>query len=254
VISVSGTIEAPESISDVIDKTLIGTNDAEITGGLTLRESNNVVIKNILFSNGEGGSGDTLEVSMSTCIWIDHCEFRDGSDGNLDIVRQSDFVTVSWSRFYYTSGHDHMLSNLCGNGQPVPEDEGKLNVTFHHNWWGAGVKERMPRVRYGKVHVFNNYYKYEPVSGDAGQSYNVAAGFHSKLVVENNYFDGTNSPIVFHSDEGTAEVVHSGNEFAGTSGDPVSRGASFTPPYQYQQAMNPAAQVKALVTAGAGRK
>jgi hypothetical protein len=27
----------------------------------------------------------------------------------LDIVRESDFITVSWSRFFYTQGHAHML-------------------------------------------------------------------------------------------------------------------------------------------------
>ncbi len=31
-------------------------------------------------------------------------------------------------------------------------------ITFHHNWWSTNVAERMPRVRFGQVHAFNNYY------------------------------------------------------------------------------------------------
>lgn len=249
VIAVSGRITAPDQLSSVRDKTLIGINNAEITGGFRLSGARNVIIKNIKFTHG---NGDTVEVSGCQCMWLDHCDFADGTDGNLDIVRASDFVTVSWSKFYYTSGHNHMLSNLCGNAQPRDEDIGKLNITFHHNWWGAGVKERMPRVRYGKVHVFNNYYHYETVANDAGQSYCIAAGYRSKLLVENNYFDGSRDPIIWQVDEGTAEVVERGNELVGASGDRVSRGSSFQPPYSYK--MDTGAQVKNVVRSGAGAR
>ncbi len=247
VFAVSGAIDSPGGIGGVSDKTLLGVNGAEIRGRFGLSGARNVIIKDIVFRDGDD---DTFELSGGECVWLDHCVFRDGLDGNLDIVRASNFVTVSWSRFYYTRGHDHMLSNLCGNGQPVPEDEGKINITFHHNWWGAGVKERKPRVRYGQVHVFNNYYRYEPVPGDSGDSYQVAAGYMSKLLVENNYFDGSNSPIRWMDDENTAQVVERGNEFVGTSGDIVTRGASFDPPYDYT--MDLGSQVKDLVLAGAG--
>jgi pectate lyase len=249
VIAVSGLIDSPGGLGGVSDKTLLGVDGAEIRGGFGLSGARNVIIKDIVFSDG---ADDTFELSGGTCVWFDHCEFRDGADGNLDIVRGSDLVTVSWSRFYYTRGHEHMLSNLCGNQQPRAEDEGKINITFHHNWWGAGVKERKPRVRYGKVHVFNNYYRYEPVPNDTGDSYQVAAGYMSKLLVENNYFDGSNTPIRWMSDENTAEVVERGNAFVGTSGEVVTRGAAFEPPYQYT--MDQAEAIKDLVLAGAGAR
>ena len=38
------------------------------------------------------------------------------------------------------------------------EDTGRLKVTWHHNHWVERVIERMPRVRFGQVHVFNNYF------------------------------------------------------------------------------------------------
>ncbi len=250
VIAVSGSIAAPDSVTGVRDKTLIGLSGAEITGGLSLGSSRNVIIKNIRFRDGSGGAGDTFELTGSECVWFDHCEFVDGEDGNLDIVRASDLITVSWSRFYYTRGHEHMLSNLCGNANDRPDDVGKINITFHHNWWGAGVKERMPRVRYGQVHVFNNYYRYEPVAGDTGQSYCIAAGQNAKLLVEGNYFDGSSSPIRWMSDEGTGEVVERDNAFVNTSGEVVTRGASFAPPYPY--ATDPANLVRDIVMSGAG--
>jgi pectate lyase len=248
VIAVSGKMSSPGGVSDVRDKTLIGIDNAEITGGFVLSNSQNVIIKNIKFSDG---SDDTFELTGCECVWFDHCEFSDGKDGNLDIVRGSDFVTVSWSRFYYTRGHSHMFSNLCGNSQPRDEDDGRINITFHHNWWGAGVRSRSPRVRYGKVHVFNNYYHYEKVENDGGQSYCIGAGYKSKLLVENNYFDNSKKPIQWMSDEGTAEVVETGNTFV-DSGGVVTRGDSFVPPYSYT--MDPAPQIKDAVMAGAGVK
>src|SRR5690606_31431125 len=96
----------------------------------------------------------------------------------------------------------------------------------------------------------NNYYHYTKVDGDGGHVGTVAAGQHSKLLVENNYFEGSKSPIYFQSDGGTAEVVHSGNEFDGTSGTGVSRGSSFSPSYSYT--LESADEAKASVMAGGG--
>ena len=247
VIEVLGKLSGVGEVSGAEDKTVIGASGAGITGGIHLRSSKDIIFRNIEFSDG---SNDTFEMSGSQCIWFDHCDFRDGKDGNLDIVRGSDLITVSWSKFYYTKGHGHMLSNLCGNKNDNSEEIGKINITFHHNWWGAGVRSRQPRVRYGQVHVFNNYYHYTKVDGDGGHVGTVAAGQHSKLLVENNFFEGSKSPIYFQSDGGTAEVVHSGNEFDGTSGTGVSRGSSFTPSYSYT--LQSAAEAKASVMAGAG--
>ena len=134
VIAVWGRIDSPGSVSGVTDETLIGVNGAEITGGFVMSGSRNVIIQNIIFSDG---SNDTFELTGCECVWFDHCEFRDGSDGNLDIVRASDLITVSWSKLYYTKSHDHMLSNLCGNSNDRPDDEGKSNITFQHDWRGG---------------------------------------------------------------------------------------------------------------------
>jgi len=181
VIALNGQISGVGGLSGVKDKTLIGINGARISGGMGFSGARNVIVKNIEFADG---SNDTFELSGSECVWFDHNIFRDGRDGNLDIVRASNYVTVSWNKFYYTRGHGHMLSNLNGNGNGRTSDRDKLKITFHHNWWGAGVKERMPRTRYGDMHIYNNYYKYEKVSGDAGQNYCIGAGIEAELLIE----------------------------------------------------------------------
>ena len=113
-------------------------------------------------------------------IWFDHDAISDGSDGNLDITHASDFITISYTKFFYstkrtdpndTGAVGHRVCNLIGHSDSnSSEDTGHLNVTFHHNWWADNVMERMPRVRFGKVHVFNNLYT------AAGNNYAVGLG------------------------------------------------------------------------------
>jgi pectate lyase len=79
-------------------------------------------------------------------------------DGLLDITRESDLVTVSWSRFL-----PPRQDQLVGSSDRHTSDEGRLRVTFHHNHWD-GVKERAPRVRWGQVHVLRNLYRVPPDS------------------------------------------------------------------------------------------
>ena len=66
---------------------------------------------------------------------------------------------------------------------------GKLSVTFHHNWWAQNVNQRMPRTRFGDIHVFNNLYT------STGNSYCTNAGIQTHLLVENNVYIGVNNPL-----------------------------------------------------------
>lgn len=249
VIKVSGKINlGADAIQISSDKTLEGINGAEIAGTTRIYNAKNVILRNIKFNGANLAEGeDTTEVTGSSCVWVNHCEFFDGSDGNLDLVRGSDLITVSWSKFYYVArSHSHRLSNLCGNNDE--DTPGKINFTFHHNWWGPKVIERMPRVRNGKTHIFNNYYS------SAGNNYCVGAGYNSKLVVENNFFDGVKDPIVFQFDLDTAQVVESGNDYSNATGSHVSRGASFKPSDFYEYTLESAQAAKSSVMAGAGVK
>ena len=46
---------------------------------------------------------DALNVDGSTRVWVDHCDISDGQDGNFDIIKAANYITVSWTRFSYSS-------------------------------------------------------------------------------------------------------------------------------------------------------
>ena len=124
-----------------------------------------------------------------TNVWVDHCDIYDCADGGIDVVNGADFVTISWCKFYYTTPNGHEDVVLIGNNDnKASTDTGKLHVTLHHNWWSLLCRERMPSVRYGRAHAFNNYYNIP------GNNYCARARLNSEVLVENNFFDGVQNP------------------------------------------------------------
>lgn len=196
---------------------------------MKLSESKNVIIRNLEFQ-GVGAldedDEDCLQINKnSTNVWIDHVYIYDGHDGNLDITNGSNYITISWTKFAYTNASsNHQFSNLIGNSDSKTSDEGKLKVTFHHTWWSDGVKERMPRVRYGQVHLYNNLFD------SKNSSTCIRAGIKADLRVENNVFIGVNKPIDLYENDFTA-VSANGNYFENTSGNTSGSGNAFTPGY-----------------------
>jgi pectate lyase len=100
-------------------------------------------------------------------------------DGEVDITNASDLVTVSYNRFL-----DHDKVMLIGSSDSATADRNKLRVTMHHNLFD-GVGQRGPRVRFGKVHVYNNYYR--PKNVDTFQ-YSLGVRRESAIFAENNFF------------------------------------------------------------------
>ena len=200
--------------------TLYGVgSDATIIGAwLDIRGADgsqpmNVIVRNITFqdtadcfpewSPTDGITGnwnsqyDSISVTHATHVWIDHNRFADERtrdetqpvyfghrfqvhDGLVDITNESDFVTVSWNQF---ATHDKTM--LIGNSDSATADREHLRVTLHHNLFD-GTGQRTPRVRFGKVHVYNNVYR-----ADRDTSYRSSwgAGTESQIYAENNYFD-----------------------------------------------------------------
>jgi len=221
------------------NKTLVGLDaSTTIHGGIRIRGTADEAVQNVIVRNihVDGASseadGDAMHIYYAHHVWIDHCDFFDAPDGNLDIVHAANWVTISWTRFSYTSNApapDHRFSNLIGHTDDnAAEDTDRLKVTFHHNWWADSVIERMPRVRFGSVHLFNNYYS------AAGNNYAVGAGFESRLLIENNAFDGVNDPHIFYNGESTAQIIARDNVYSATTGEQQSgQGSAFVPPYDY---------------------
>nr|SBO94025.1 Pectate lyase precursor [Nonomuraea gerenzanensis] len=237
VIRVSGTISCSGMLRVASNKTVIGNSGATISGcGFNVSQASNVIIRNLTFRNW---GDDGINVQYSTRVYIDHNTFSNGGDGALDIKRSSDYITVSWNRFF-----DHDKTMLLGHSDSnASEDRGRLRVTYHHNWFD-GTNQRHPRVRFGNpVHVFNNYY------GSVG-SYGVASTMEGGVLVEGNYFENTDDP--FHLGEGSSPagtLVARNNHFV-NSGSGQSGGSVRSIPYSYS--LDSASSVKSIVTAGAG--
>lgn len=272
----------------------VGGNALIKNGGLMLKNVENVLIRNIAFedaydyfpqwdpkdnANGEWNSEyDNVTLYGSRRVWIDHCTFSDGArpdkinraslgremqfhDGLVDIVRGSDLVTVSYSHF---KNHDKTM--LIGNSDNRSDDAGKLRVTLHHNWF-ENVKERSPRVRYGRVHVYNNLYT-ATAGADYGYGYSIGVGFKSQLIVENNVINvaGVAQPRPFKLWRGD-RILAAGNLLNGAQVDAVAMlqaqttgsttttiataaDAGWTRPYQ--AAVDATNSVEAIVKAQAG--
>ena len=139
-IVLKGTFNATSRLFVGSNKSLIGhKKGAKIASGITVANSTNVVIRNIFFSGVL--DQDCITLQNSTRIWVDHNEFfsspnlvadgPDKYDGQLDIIRASDWITVSWNYF-----HDHWKSSLVGNNDQFRDiDFGHFHVTYHHNFW-----------------------------------------------------------------------------------------------------------------------
>ena len=238
VITFRGTMSVPR-LNVASNKTIRGLDaTATINGGIRIRGSKDEPISNVIVQNVKvnGASsdvdGDAVSVYFAHHVWLDHLDIWDGPDGNLDIVHASNWVTVSWTKFRYTSNApdpDHKFSNLIGHSDNnASEDTNRLKVSFHHCWWAEGIIERMPRVRFGMVHVWNSYYS------ATGNNYGVGAALQSHVLVENNVFDGVANPHFYYDDEPTAGLLARGNDYQNTTGDQDSgRGTVPNPTYQY---------------------
>lgn len=136
----------------------------QYAGIFALNGCEDIILRNLVLK-GPGAidvSGkDLLTISHGTThVWVDHCDFIDGIDGNFDINSFSDFITVSWCTFSYTErAYIHMNTNLIGsNDNPDINGPDCLNVTFQNCTWGKGCDQRMPMVRFGKIHLLNCVY------------------------------------------------------------------------------------------------
>ena len=239
------------------NKTIIGLRPGTLLKApIHISKASNIIVRNIVIQ-GPGSNADqawdnlTIENDGSKNIWIDHCEFWDGQDGNADVVKGADNVTFTWCIFGYKKKSTHNLSNLIGSSDNEPVSEGKLNVTYMFNWWKA-ANQRKPRCRYGNVHVVNNL-----LTGDASVTggtdvLGVSAGHMCTVRTERNVFINEANPIYTGNANGTGvnEVID--NIFTNCSGNTKGTGTSFTPPYDYTGFMLPASEVEAAVKANAG--
>ncbi|MEN9353574.1 MAG: hypothetical protein RL318_899 [Fibrobacterota bacterium] len=215
------------------DKSILGLPGATVKGGFDVKNVSNVIIRNLaVWGPGaydiDGNDPIHIEGATAKNIWVDHCLISDGQDGNLDITNGATNVTVTWNKFSYTTlSSNHQYCNLIGSSATKTADT-IIKVTMAWNWWADGVVERMPRVRFGKVHVINNLVKTNT------SNYAVRAGQNANILVEKNAYIKTKNPIdIFTDEKGQMVKVTDDNYFENTSGTQagISPEKVFTAPY-----------------------
>lgn len=198
--------------------TLIGAdgNAGIVNGHIVLSNVSQVIIRNLKIVNPcdvgpvwdptDGARGnwnaafDGIGVSGSDHVWVDHVSFTDGAmsddllpvengqvkqchDGALDITNASDYVTVSYNVF-----GQHRKNNLIGSSDTATTDSGKLHITFSNNVF-RDIVSRAPRVRYGQVHLYNNYFTGSKTHPAYPYEYSVGVGQQAQILSNNNVFE-----------------------------------------------------------------
>jgi pectate lyase len=252
----------------------------------------NVIIRNLRIDtpwdvNPEDSANaymDGVTLSRAQQVWIDHVSVEDGDtpdsltgdtrhDGGLDIVRGSDYVTVSASRF----AKHHKLT-LVGNGDSgrAWSDAGRLHVTFTGNWWDS-IGSRQPLVRFGQVHLYNNLISGSTTTTNPDLKFGSALDvrYQSDVISESNFYDfsglkpveacgklaGGKSAVSFRSsgqrfvsdrgDDGKPMPAIVSIELQGCEGLPVKQ--LWTPPYGYSLVPADGLRSGIRTTAGPGR-
>lgn len=209
---------------------MIGDNSESYrnSGVLTLSGCQNIIIRNITFigpgSIDVGGSDLISSLNGAKNIWVDHCAFMDGMDGNFDITQKADFHTVSWCTFSYTD-HSYMHQNTNLIGSSDSETIGYLNTTFAFNWWGTGCVQRMPMARVGKIHMLNNYFSSTKASNCINPRKN------SEFLIEGNYIaEGVKH---YYGESSSKAVTWKSDNYIAEGSIPAGKGSTVTVPYTY---------------------
>lgn len=267
----------------------VGANAGLVNAALLIQGVNNVIVRNLTLVNpcdvapvwdpNDGDSGnwnseyDGITIDGAKNVWIDHNKFTDAPvtddllpivngkrkqchDGALDVKNGADFVTVSHNIFEL-----HDKNNLIGSSDSKSSDDGHLKVTFHGNLFSR-VQERAPRVRYGQVHLYNNYHEASKADPAYPYGYSVGVAFKAKIISQNNVFDvaGANSCQDVLKNPGssskTGAILESGSLLNGSALNMgpcnFSANVGWTPPYDVRAVLLPASAVKAAVKANAG--
>ncbi len=267
-------------IKDTENITIYGVNNFKMQNvGFFLARAQNIIIRNVYIIMPKADNGaDGISMQKSNKVWVDHCTFEsvnqtsDYEDGSCDVTHGTSNVTISWNHFIKTQ-----KTSLVGHSDSETGDVA-IKATYHHNFFDVS-SSRHPRVRYGTVHVYNNYFK--QVS-----TYGVGSAMGAKVLVEANNFTGVHLPTdicTFPAKKSGSSMVSNltgkiagylyasanvyndkpGNssdpypftnvEFLAYGGDkltPVLTRNDFLPPYTY--VVDDAEKINTIVPAGAG--
>lgn len=193
IVWLSGEFTAEQGRSDMFDVkrtsniSFIGTDNFVMNKvGIFANDAQNIIFRNIYIKQ-PAYSADGISMQESNTIWVDHCTFeslnqtKDAEDGSCDITHGTYNVTVSWCKFVKTQ-----KSCLVGHSNSNGSEDQSITVTFHHNHFDNSGS-RHPRLRFGRAHVYNNFY-------DNVTTYGAGSAYGGRLLLEENYFDNVKLP------------------------------------------------------------
>ena len=257
-VQVQGTINLTARVDISPNKTIIGIGDNPTLTGYNIRVRGqdsggvilgyNVIIRNLILRNHSGGDNDGITIQdKAHHVWIDHCTFNTCSDGACDISHASDYITISWNRFY-DQDKVCLLGHSPSNGA---EDTGHLKVTYHHNYFN-GI-QRQPRVRFSFLtHVYNNYYV---APADPTDNYGIASTCDAYVLAEGNYFENMLHPMfsIQYSDDPNGWLIERNNIYDNSGAPEVNPPASMPEPSTYYSyTLDAPEDIPTIVSLGAG--
>ncbi|KAG6654350.1 pectate lyase-like [Carya illinoinensis] len=201
--------------------------------GITIQFIKNVIIHNLHIHNiyaGSGGlivdsvdhfgirtpsDGDGISIFGSSNVWIDHVSMSQCKDGLIDAIMGSTGITISNSHF---TNHNEVM--LFGASDSYSGDE-IMQITVAFNHFGRGLVQRMPRCRWGFIHVVNNDYTHWLMYAIGGSS-------HPTIISQGNRFI---APPDLAAKEVTKREYTTGSECSSwtwrSEGDLMMNGAFF---------------------------
>jgi pectate lyase len=222
--------------------------------------------KNIIFRNlhitdtykegdwdGKDQDWDGIQIK-GTChhIWVDHCTILRQGDGALDITNGASYITISWSII----GQNNKASLIGSSDSDTHTD--KYKVTIHHTWYNE-TTQRNPRVRFGMVHLFNNYYYNMGGYGRAmgysnSNGYAIGVGVAAQIYSENNHFEKVVNPTDFYDSQTLPGYIIDKGSIFENSGAMTTKpdGITWNPADYYSYTLTDAELVKELVMSQAG--
>jgi pectate lyase len=192
------------------NKTIIGMGQ-RITGAqISFRGWKNCIWENF---DHYTSHNDLISINNSSeGIWVKFCTF-DGQyllgdsqivDGCIDITNGSDYILVSHCAFTRARrGH------LIGGNDDTTSDAGKLRVTCAYNHYFDMV-ERIPFVRYGKVHMLNNLFDNTDLyTSNVMKTFNVA--IEGQIYTQRNVLKKGRRVFDDNSSDGSGGIVSDNN-------------------------------------------
>jgi pectate lyase len=190
-------------IKGVSNVTIVGVGTSGVLDqiGLHIRNSSNIVVRNLWIRNvkksgsptSNGGDAIGMESTVNN-IWIDHNTLEasggesDGYDSLLDMKAGVTNVTISYNHYRNSS-----RAGLIGSSD---SDSANTNITFHHNWY-ENIEQRTPLLRHGLAHSYNNYFSN---LSNSDMIHGINSRMGGRILVEGNYFKNSNNPLLASDD------------------------------------------------------